>query len=66
MEDAPTTHQANNDALERHRIARQRKLKLEKELALENAKKSHQLALFYHEMYRYLCVGKMKNRLIKD
>ena len=51
MEDAPTTHQVNNDALERQRIARQRKLKLEKELVLENAKESHQLALFYHEMY---------------
>eukprot|EP00957_Ditylum_brightwellii_P038125 2883294-Ditylum_brightwellii.AAC.1 len=51
MEDAPTTHQANNDALERQRIARQRKLKLEKELALENAKESHHLAFFYHEMY---------------
>eukprot|EP00957_Ditylum_brightwellii_P049249 3737261-Ditylum_brightwellii.AAC.1 len=28
-----------------------RKLKLEKELALENAKESHQLALFHHDMY---------------
>eukprot|EP00957_Ditylum_brightwellii_P203342 15334220-Ditylum_brightwellii.AAC.1 len=51
MEDTPKTHQINNGALDRQRIARQRKLKLEKELALEGAKKLHQWALFYHEMY---------------